>query len=155
MVNKINSAILFLLVFLLALAACEDDTQNPETDTETLDCSQLQYEDTIFYLRDQAADYIVSPLNTLQGTFGASPEGLAIDPASGDINVSQSETGLRYEVYFTPENSTDTCRTIITISGIDYENRVYRLDLDETQAVPIYNGVREASLPCSDDDDDD
>lgn len=162
---KLSSWFLTLSILFLFLAACEDDMENIASDPDQnvgdpsggspFDCTQFAYADTIFYLQNQVGDYIVSPLNTLEGKFGASPRGMVIDSISGDINVSLSETGLKYEVFFVPQNSTDTCLTTVTISGIDYESKVHLIEQNDTLSVPIYNGSRLAALPCDDDDDDD
>lgn len=167
----LRSIFLIALSSFLFLSACEDDAEEiinvsdpgqqdqngqPPASLSPFDCSVFGYGDTIFYLRDQPEDYIIRPTDTtLSGSFGAFPEGLVLDTVSGAINVSQSETGLRYEVFFVPANQTDTCRVRLVISGIDYESAVYRIDEGDTLAVPVYNASQEALIPCDDDDDDD
>lgn len=140
---------LFTITALLfvAFSSCERDSSSasssapaPVRSLRVAACNAFSYADSIFYLREQATNYIVSPTSSLSGTFGATPRGLQINASTGAINVSQSETGLRYTVYFVPAGTKDTCSRAITISGIDYLSRVYRLSRNETVAKPFYNG---------------
>lgn len=171
MMKYLFTILLITFGSLLFFSACEDDAEEiintnapgqqdqnsqPSPNLPPFDCSVFGYGDTIFYLQNQPQDYIVRPTDTtLDGSFGAFPEGLVLDTVSGAINVSQSETGLRYEVFFVPEGRADTCRTRLIISGIDYQSKVHRIDEGDTLAVPIYNGSQEALNPCEDDDDED
>lgn len=115
-------------------------------------CKDFQYADSVFYLKEQAFDYIEAPLNQLAGTYGSFPLGLDLDSTNGEINVTNSETGLRYRVFYTEDNSNDTCFRFVTISGVNYIDSVYVLDQMDTTALPIYNAKYSASLPCDDDD---
>lgn len=49
----------------------------------------LSYGDSIIYMRAQAADYIVEPLQKRAGTYDGFPEGIEIDENTGAINVSK------------------------------------------------------------------
>lgn len=116
-------------------------------------CTALDYAETIIYLRKQmkgqVQDYIVAPVTALPGTYGASPEGLVINPLTGAINVTLSETGLRYRLYYVAKVTGDTCSRFITISGIDYQNSVHTLAKNDTLIVPLYNALPFSSMPCA------
>ena len=152
---------------MLILQACQEDDpgitpNNPPPDQDQLDSGRIAvdsctfaYADTLFFLREQSTDYIISPISADTGTYGAYPEGLDIDVTNGDINISQSETGLKYEVFFIPQGQTDSCKTTIIISGINYLSGVFVLDQNDTMALPYYNAQQGLAPPCSDDDDDD
>jgi hypothetical protein len=108
----------------------------------------LSYGDSLFYLRTQTADYTVSPTSGGTGQYFGFPEGLQIDGNSGDIDVSKSETGLRYRVSFVPNSSsTDTFTTMITISGINFLDGFYNLAQGDSIAYPIYNGWSANAIP--------
>jgi len=59
---------------------------------------QVKYADSVLYLKNQSNDYIVLPVGASAGTFSAFPEGIEIDDNTGAINVTKSETGLRYRI---------------------------------------------------------
>ena len=50
-----------------------------------------------------------------QDCFSSQPEGLAIDPETGVIDINQSETGLKYRVSFAQGNN--SCHVELTIAG--------------------------------------
>lgn len=165
MVNTSVKLLSAICLLWLALTGCEkEEDMAPLNDPAgnsslrtgtTAACDSFAYPDTIFYLREQATDYIVSPLAAQSGTYGASPAGLQIDATTGAINVSGSETGLKYRVFFVPAGSADTCTRYVTISGIDYRSALYDLDQNDTLAKPYYNAVSSLMLPCSEDEEDD
>lgn len=153
-----------LLLLLVAALSCEKKTSDSVAPGDTLSgmrtnsssaCTAFQYPDTLFYLREQSADYVVSPTANQPGTYGAYPDGLVINATNGRINVTKSETGLKYRVWFVRSGSLDTCRQYVTISGINYVSRVYRLSQNDTLVQPFYNAVRTLTTPCKDKDKDD
>lgn len=121
--------------------------------------SRLSYGDSVFYLKNQPGNYLILPVSIPagQGYFSANPWGLVIDSTTGRINVTQSETGLRYKVYFFNTAGQVQDSTKIVISGIDYIDSIYRIQATNVYdtAFPLYNAKTNPPLPCSDDDDDD
>jgi hypothetical protein len=122
--------------------------------------SRLSYGDTLFYLRNQPGDYTIMPVSrpAAPGIFKAIPQGLVIDSVSGRVNVTRSETGLRYKIFYldAARNPVDSVKLVI--SGIDYADSIYQLRVTPNAydtAFPIYNARPELPLPCSSDDDDD
>ncbi len=126
-------------------------------------CNSFSYPDTLFFKSNQTGNLIIPATNSQTGTYGVRPEGLSINVTTGAINVTLSESGLKYRVYFIPTNTTDTCFKFVTISGVDYLSKIYNLNNNEDFATPSYKGLT-SILPCSDgegenddsnDDDDD
>ncbi|MDB5277723.1 MAG: hypothetical protein JWR61_2678 [Ferruginibacter sp.] len=109
----------------------------------------LSYGDSVFYLKDQSEDYIIKPTQALAGEYGGFPEGIEIDPATGAINVSKSETGLRYRITFLPTGSKDTISTILVISGINFLDGFYKLTTADSVLKPLYNAGRGTAIPGS------
>jgi hypothetical protein len=109
--------------------------------------NQLIYADSVVYLRPQAEDYMVTPINGGAGRYSGFPEGLQIDGNSGAINVNKSETGLRYRVSFVPKGTTDTFSTMITVSGVNFLDGFYNLAKGDSIAHPIYNGWSALPIP--------
>jgi hypothetical protein len=142
-----------LLITILGIVLFSCVGEN-ELEGEEIDCDQLAYSDTLFFQRP-GQNFIQNPLNELDGTYSVVPDGLAIDPASGAIDVNASETGLKYKISFTPTGTNQVCETFVTIGGVNYLDGVYVLSRNETIASPVYNGVPGLALPCDDDDDDD
>jgi hypothetical protein len=148
--------ILSLCGIVLAMASCESsispDDQNPGG--ETFSCMSFAYPDTIFYVSDSAVN-VVRPTNPATGTYTVFPEGLFIDGITGEIDINKSESGLRYRVSFQPTGSSQVCNWEMIIAGINYEDKIYILDQNDTLALPIFDANRTAIIPCDDDDDDD
>jgi hypothetical protein len=109
---------------------------------------KLNYGDPVIYLKNQSTDYIVYPSETRTGTYVAFPEGIELDDKTGAINVSKSETGLRYKITFTGANG-DTSSTIVLLSGINFPDKFYHLSLNDSIAFPVYNANPSSSLPVS------
>lgn len=110
-------------------------------------CSLISYSDTLVYFKNQSGDYKMEPLVRRDGSYGGIPEGLEINESNGEINVTKSESGLKYKVFFIPKNTSDTCFTSLTISGIDYKSKIYILDQGDSLAIPIYNSNANFTVP--------
>lgn len=116
------------------------------------------YGDSILYLQPVKTDYIVSPVNRTalgKGKFLSWPEGLVIDSASGAINFSASETGMRYIIGFIKQSTTDTCVSNLILAGITYVDSIYILSRNDTLAVPYYNANASTPVVCDASDDND
>ena len=106
------------------------------------DCANApDYGDTLIYPQPpDGQDYIVSPVNNPgAGKYYSWPEGLDIDSITGAINVTRSETGLKFDIGFVKNGTTDTCLTRLTLAGASYTDSVYVLADNETKAYPYYN----------------
>ncbi|WP_020606332.1 hypothetical protein [Spirosoma spitsbergense] len=143
-ITKLLTGCLLLFIF----SSCEKDiipADGPLTGSDrglrTTACSEFAYTDSTFYLSNKLTNYIVKPTTALAGTYGAKPYGLVIDPATGAINISKSETGLTYTVFYVKTGTTDTCTRNITIAGIDFANSLYVLSQNDTLATPTFKGV--------------
>ncbi len=160
--KKLTSYVLALTLLLAGLAGCErEGTSDPDPllnlarQARAVVCNNFAYADTLFFLREQTTPYVESPTAAQTGQYGAFPEGLSINASTGAINVNTSESGLKYRVWFLKAGVADTCIRYVTISGVNYPNKVYRLDQNDIMASPFYNAVRTFAPPCSDDDNDD
>jgi hypothetical protein len=108
----------------------------------------LSYGDSVLYLRNQATDYIVSPTEQRTGQYVGFPDGIEIDGATGAINLSKSETGLRYRItYISPQG--DTATTMVVISGINFADKFHHLSQGDSVAFPIYNANILGVLPVN------
>lgn len=108
----------------------------------------LSYGDSILFLRPSASDYIVYPTVSRSGTYEGFPEGIEIDDITGAINISKSETGLRYKVTHTAADGTKT-KTTVVISGINFTDKFYRLSQNDSIAFPVYNADQSRTLPLT------
>ncbi|MDN3586252.1 hypothetical protein QWY86_06210 [Pedobacter aquatilis] len=107
--------------------------------------SQKIYSDSVLYI--QASDVTAKPVITLNGSYTSLPEGLKIDKKTGYIDVNQSETGLKYLVLFTPAGSSETIKSYVTISGINYPDKIFNLAQGDSIAEPIYNANPKLLFP--------
>jgi hypothetical protein len=138
-------------------------TTNTTGDTKKPACDLIAYKDSLFFLENLKDDIKIEPIVRRKGEYGAYPEGLEINNSNGEINITKSESGLRYDVFFVPEKTTDTCFTKIIISGVDYSSKIYILSKNDKIAIPIYNnnpflpipGVNTGKTEFDDGDDDD
>lgn len=112
--------------------------------TGTLNPTAL-YSDSVFYVQD--IGLIVKPVNTIAGTYTSTPDGLSINGNTGDIDINNSETGLKYKITFTPVSGTNVQTSFITVSGINYEDKIYHLSKGDSIAMPIYNANVKLALP--------
>jgi hypothetical protein len=107
----------------------------------------FSYADSVFYLNGGQQHYTVSPVQSRRGTYYGFPEGIDIDENTGTIDVSKSETGLKYLISFIPADNSDTLTTFVTISGINYLDGFYKLGTADSILQPIYNGTPGVAIP--------
>lgn len=144
---KITRTISFAFLLLMAavswLSCNKSDVTNDPAGPYT-----LSYGDSILYLRPSAGDYIVNPVSTRPGTYSGFPDGIEIDDNTGAINISKSETGLRYRITHTAPDGTLT-ETKVVLSGITFKDHFYFLSNNDSIALPIYNADETRILPIN------
>jgi len=112
------------------------------TPTSTSACSFLPiYGDTIIYPQPASGqDYIFNVVNSPgTGKYFAWPQGMVIDPNTGAINVTKSETGLKYAIGFVKDGTTDTCLSTLVIGGAAYMDSVYVIQAGQKNALPYFD----------------
>jgi len=100
------------------------------------------YGDSIAYPQPtSSSDYYVYPVNNqgVQGTYLAWPGGLVLDPQTGSINMTKSQTGQRYDIAFVKSGTTDTCMSQMIVAGGAYMDSVYVLANSAQTAKPYFN----------------
>ena len=142
MKRGVNILYFFGLLFLISSCKKQEGTPTPPPVG-----SSFNYGDSIFYQKSQSQDYVVTPTNTLTGKYLSFPDGLVIDRNSGEINVTKSETGLKYAIAFVPDQKNDTLLTFVTISGINYKDGFYVLSGPDSIASSIYNALPGVTIP--------
>jgi hypothetical protein len=181
---KINACTYFSLAIfsLLIYAACnkgakQDDTNsaNPTDSTwttitdSTFDTNNLSvnsstcpnapnYGDSIVYVKPKSSgDFIANPVNNIgvDGKYFSWPEGLKLNKNTGAINLSQSESGVRYNIAFIKKGTNDTCVSQLIVGGLTYLDDIYVLDQGDTLAKPVFNADPFASSVCDASDDTD
>ena len=111
-------------------------------------CDQFAYPDTIFYPQELPNDYTIMPTNNLTGTYGSYPDGLKMNTVTGKIDITESETGLRYLIWFISAGTTDTCKKFITVSGVNFADSIYVLNNNSGIAAPVYNATLNERVGC-------
>jgi hypothetical protein len=98
------------------------------------------YGDTIVYPQPTSgSDYIINPVNNPgPGKYLSWPVGMVLDSTTGAIDLTASETGLKYIMGFVASGTTDTCLSYLTIGGAAYADSVYVLSEGEDYAVPYF-----------------
>jgi len=109
---------------------------------------KFSYGDSIIFLKPQSSDYIVFPTETRPGLYEGFPDGIQIDEVTGAINVSKSETGLRYRITHTAPDGTKTV-TMVVLSGITFTDKYYHLSQNDSIAFPVYNALSSRQLPVT------
>ncbi len=108
---------------------------------------QLSYGDSILFMK-ASGNNIVFPTEHRDGTYSGFPEGIEIDANTGAINLSNSETGLRYRIIHTAPDGTVTT-TKVVLSGITFTDHFFRLSTGDSIAPPVYNASIDRVLPLS------
>ena len=121
--------------------------------------ARLSYGDTVLFNHNLTTNKLQTVVSKPAGTtvFKAMPGGLAIDSVTGRINISKSESGLRYKVFAVNQQGRAIDSVKIVISGVDYADAIYNLNatpIAYDTAFPVYNARPELAMPCNDDDDD-
>lgn len=129
----------------ISLFSCNRPVDVPENPTGPY---SLSYGDSIIYLKSSTGDYIVKPVTTRPGTYTGFPDGIEIDETTGAINVSKSETGLRYRIsHISPTG--DSTHTLVVLSGITFRDHFYNLSTGDSVAHPVYNASDSRVLPVT------
>ena len=137
------------------------DSEQPETPANPLNPGpRLAYSDTLYSLSNLPGNFSISPVSkpNVAGYFKSIPKGLTIDSTTGNVNISQSETGIRYKIYYLSNSGLPIDSVKLVISGIDYQDGIYELastPVAYDTVFPIYNARPGLALPCSGGDDDD
>lgn len=135
--RRLYTVCLFACVSLLF--ACNKDSV-----TETV--YKLSYPDTVLYPQGETSELqVISPVTAKTGTYTSFPDGLDINSTTGAINIHNSETGIKYRVYFTDGSIKDS--TLVTVGGINYLDGVYKINAADSIIAPVYNAVIGNSLP--------
>jgi hypothetical protein len=142
---KKNFLLFVAVVFSLLWQSC---TKPGDTGDIPIGPYKLSYGDSIIYLRPSAADNIVYPTSRRAGIYSGFPDGIEIDELTGAINISNSETGLRYRITHTAPDGTETT-TKVVLSGVTFTDHFYKLSTGDSIALPVYNASASRILPLS------
>jgi len=121
------------------LAACKKNSAVVEEPVPVPPKYSLSYGDSILYLKSNNGDHIVNPVQQRNGTYTAFPEGIEIDMNTGAINISKSETGLRYRIAFTSFEG-DVSETVVLLSGVNYADHYHQIVNGDSISYALYNG---------------
>ncbi len=138
---------IFVIFLIIGAFSCKKDNNSVVNPPVTPPGLSISYGDSIFYLNPQVTDYVIRPVKTLSGQYFGFPEGIDINAKTGEINVSESETGLRYRITFVPDGTTDSVNTDIVISGINYLDGFYKLTTADSVLKPLYNASFNNPIP--------
>jgi hypothetical protein len=178
MKSRLCTCLLLLssLVVFIDFVACNKanrSDKDPETNTDPLVDTPINgsvllnapsqcpngpnYGDSIIYLQPVNGQYAVSPVNNngIKGTYLSWPEGLNINKNTGVLNVSKSETGVRYLVGFVKDGAHDTCVSQLILGGITYLDSIYVIGNNDTLVKPIFNANPLTTPVCDASDDSD
>ena len=120
-----------------------DSTVLPAYPATARSCSFLPiYGDTIIFPQPSSnGDDVLKPVNDPgAGQYFAWPAGMVIDRNSGAIDLTQSQTGLKYAIGFVKAGTTDTCLTQLTLGGASYVDSAYLVTGGGVKALPYFNG---------------
>ncbi|MDP9048104.1 MAG: hypothetical protein M3N14_08195 [Bacteroidota bacterium] len=128
------------------MAACKKEKPAATHTAPPIAVNSL-YADSILFINNTGSKNIVKPVETAAGTFKSFPDGLKIDDTTGAIDVNSSETGLKFQVTFTSSDGTKVITAFITISGINYKDKIYNLSAGDSVVKPIYNADKRNAIP--------
>ncbi|HLZ88156.1 MAG TPA: hypothetical protein VKQ52_12970, partial [Puia sp.] len=97
------------------------------------------YGDTLVFPQPTAGDDVILPVNNPGvGKYFSWPVGMVLDQNTGAINLTQSQTGMKYIMGFVKSGSTDTCLSTLIIGGAAYFDSVYVFADGQTTASPYF-----------------
>jgi hypothetical protein len=98
------------------------------------------YGDTIVYPQPTSgSDYIIYPINTPgPGKYFSWPAGMVLNQNTGAIDLTASQTGMRYVMGYVQTGTTDTCVSNLIVGGAAYYDSVYVLGDGQTTASPYF-----------------
>ena len=86
------------------------------------------YGDSLIYPSGNygSPDYLISPINNpAPGHYHSWPVGLVINDSTGTIDVTKSQTGMRYYIEYVQKGSNDTCLSTMILTGASYLDSIY------------------------------
>jgi hypothetical protein len=119
----------------------------------TQECNYApDYGDSVVYPEPVTnGDFYTYPQNNqgIQGTYLSWPGGLSLNPNTGAIDLTRSQTGERYSVAFVKSGTTDTCLSELIVAGVAYMDSVYVLSQSDTTSTPYFNANPYGPSPCA------
>jgi hypothetical protein len=108
------------------------------------------YGDTLIYPQPTAGDDIVLPVNSPgPGQYFSWPAGMVLDQKTGAIDLTASQSGMRYAVGFVPAGTKDTCMQTVIIAGAAYMDSLHVMSNNDTLAMPYFNASGQLWNVCS------
>ena len=98
------------------------------------------YGDTIIFTQPTSGpDYIFNPVNNPgPGKYFAWPVGMVLNQNTGAIDLTASQTGMKYAIGFVKAGTTDTCMSTLIVGGASYYDSVYVIADNDTAATPYF-----------------
>jgi hypothetical protein len=98
------------------------------------------YGDTIIFTQPTSGpDYIFNPVNNPgQGKYFSWPVGMVLNQNTGAIDLTASQTGMKYYIGFVKAGTTDTCLSTLIVGGASYYDSVYVLADNDSTASPYF-----------------
>jgi hypothetical protein len=124
----------------------------PQQTAPAPSCPSLPiYGDTIVFPQPTSGtDYIITPVNNPgPGKYLSWPVGMVIDSLTGAIDLTASETGMKYEIGFVKSGTTDTCLSSLIVGGAAYADSVYVLSENQDYAVPYFDANPDLLSVCN------
>jgi hypothetical protein len=144
---KYQSFVFGLFVFAI-MASCKKDSSSSSGGGGNPLPYKLSYADSVLFPLGESNNLqIINPVTAKSGVYTVFPEGLDINNSTGAINVHESETGIKYRVYFTSFDGATKDSTLITVSGLNYLDGVYKINATDSILNPVYNATIGNSLP--------
>jgi len=109
---------------------------------------KVSYGDSILYKTGKATDNIIFPEGRRCGRFSSFPQGLQIDEKTGAINISASETGLRYRITYTSPLG-EISSSFIILSGVNYVDAYFKLYSNDSIVNPVYDAHAAKAMPAA------
>jgi len=128
----------------------QDTTVPFPTHVSTRCSGAPSYGDSIIFVQPANGDFIAKPVNNpVTGQYFSWPTGMVIDKNTGAINLSKSESGLRYNIGWVKKGTTDTCLQTLILAGASYMDSIYVLNDNERYVKPYFNADPNNSSICS------
>jgi hypothetical protein len=115
------------------------DSNPSSTPTSSCPMSPIYGDTIIFTQPTNGPDYIFYPVNNPgPGKYFSWPVGMVLDQNTGAIDLTASQTGMKYAIGFVKSGTTDTCMSTLIVGGACYYDSVHVLSDGETTAWPYF-----------------
>jgi hypothetical protein len=124
--------------------------QSPPTSANACPAYAIYGDSLVYIVPTGGQDAVLTPVNNPGiGNYYSWPIGMSIDHTSGAIDLSKSQTGMKYIIGFVPAGTTDTCLSTLIVGGASYYDSAYVVASGGVKAIPYFDANPGGGSNCA------